>query len=69
VNLKHRDVFQQRDHAENDDDDPADLLGATVERQHVDEIENKDNDKKGNKYTDDHALPFQGAELAPLAFA
>jgi hypothetical protein len=30
--LKHRDVFQQRDHAQNDDDDARDLLGATIER-------------------------------------
>jgi len=38
---KRRDVFQQRDHAEDDDDHPADLLGAAIDRQHVDQMENE----------------------------
>src|SRR5438445_7713504 len=36
-----RDVSQQRDHAQHDHDDPRDLLGAGIERKHVDEIEDK----------------------------
>src|ERR1700709_811984 len=55
TSLKHRDVFQQRDHAEHDHDHPADLLGAAVERQHVDEIEDQDNDEKRDQYADEHA--------------
>jgi len=53
--LKHRDVFQQRDHPEDDDDDAADLLGAAVERQQVDEIENEDYDEKRDEYAGKHA--------------
>jgi hypothetical protein len=53
--LKHRDVFQQRDHAEHDHDDAADLFGAAVERQQVDEIEDQDNDEKRDEYADEHA--------------
>jgi hypothetical protein len=52
--LKYRDVFQQRNDAENDDDDTRDLLGATVERQQVDQIENENNDKKCDEHTDKH---------------
>src|SRR5882762_2167192 len=49
---EHRDVLQKRDHAEHDDDDAADLLGAAVERQHVDEVEHENNDEKGDEYAD-----------------
>jgi hypothetical protein len=52
--LEHRDIFQERDDAEHDDDHAADLLGAAIERQHVDQIENEDNDKKGDEHTDKH---------------
>jgi hypothetical protein len=51
---EYRDVFQQRDHAEDDDDDARDLLGATIERQQVNQIENKNNDEKRNQYTHKH---------------
>lgn len=37
--LKDRDVFQQRNDAENDHDDPCDLFGAAIERQQIDQIE------------------------------
>src|SRR5450432_2173416 len=57
--LKYRDVFQQRDHAEDDHDDAANLLGAAVERQHVDEIEDEDNDEKRDEYADKHAGPLR----------
>ena len=46
---------QQRQHAENNDDDATDLFGATIERQHVDEIEDEDNDKKRDQCADKHA--------------
>src|SRR5258708_16596078 len=55
ASLKHRDVFQQRDHAEDDDDDARDLLGAAVERQQVDQIENENNDEKCNQRDHQHA--------------
>src|SRR5258708_38603479 len=53
-NLKHRDVFQERDHAEDDHDDARDLLGAAVKRQHVDQIKNENNDEKCDEYADKH---------------
>jgi len=40
-----------------DHDHAADLLGAAVERQHVDEIEDEDNDEKRDEYADKHAGP------------
>jgi hypothetical protein len=54
--LKYRDIFQERDDAKHDDDDAADLLGAAIERQHVDQIKDENNDKKGDEYTDNHRL-------------
>jgi hypothetical protein len=48
------DVFQQRNHAKDDHDDTRDLFGATVERQQVDQIENKDNNEKRNQRTHKH---------------
>jgi hypothetical protein len=45
------DVLQQRNHAEDDHDDARDLLGAAVDRQQVNQIENKDNDEKRNQRT------------------
>ena len=58
VSLDHRDVFQQRDHADDDHDDARDLLGAAVERQQVDQIENENNDEKRDECTDKHAGPL-----------
>jgi hypothetical protein len=46
---------QQRQHAENNDDDPTYLFGATIERQHVDKIKDEDNDKKRDQCADKHA--------------
>src|ERR1700730_24648 len=47
--IEYRDIFQQRNHAEDDHHHAGDLLGAAVERQQVDQIENKNNDEKGNQ--------------------
>jgi hypothetical protein len=52
--LKYCDVFQQRNYAKDDHDDARDLLGAAVDRQQVDQIENKDNDEKRNQRTNKH---------------
>jgi hypothetical protein len=55
--LKHRDVFQQGDHAEDDDDDPYNLFGAAIERQQVDQIKNENDDEKCDQCTDKHPDP------------
>src|SRR5437870_2548339 len=52
---EHRDVLQQRNHAEHDDDDAHDLFGTAVERQQVDQIENEDDDEEGDESADKHA--------------
>ena len=41
-----------------------DLLGATVDRQHVDEIEHQDDDEEGDEhaYEDGHAFDPFGSE-------
>jgi len=52
--LENRDVFQQRNHAEDDHYDARDLFGAAVDRQHVDQIENKNNDEKCDERADKH---------------
>ena len=44
--------------ADDDDDDARDLLGAAVERQHVDQIKNENNDKESDEYADEHAGPL-----------
>jgi hypothetical protein len=51
---EHCDIFQQRDHAEDDHDDARDLLGATIDREQVDQIQNQNNDEKSNQRTDEH---------------
>src|SRR6516165_8631933 len=53
---KYRDIFEQRKHAEDDDDDAHDLLGAAVERQQIDQIENENNDEKGDENTYKHCF-------------
>src|ERR1700733_2092988 len=61
-------IFQQRQHADDDDDDAHDLFGATVDRQHVHEIEDEYDDKKGDQEADEdgHENPrFDVAELIP----
>jgi hypothetical protein len=55
--LKYRDVFQQRNDAEDNDDDPRDLLGAAVERQQIDQIEDQNNDQKRDECADNHRKP------------
>jgi len=52
--LEHRDVLQQRNHAEDDHDDPRDLPGAAVERQQVDQIQDENDDEKCHEYTYKH---------------
>ena len=54
---KYRDVFQEREDPEDDHDDAADLLGAAVDRQHVDQIEDEDDDEEGDKRTDEKRPP------------
>jgi hypothetical protein len=59
--LKYRDVFQQGNHAEDDYDDARDLLGAAIDRQQIDQVENKNNDHKRDQRTDKHPeIPFNG---------
>jgi hypothetical protein len=55
--LKHRDVFQQRNDTEDDDDDSTDLLGASVERQQIDQVQNENDDQKRDECTDKHSYP------------
>jgi hypothetical protein len=45
---------QQRQHADHDDDDLYDALNASVHRQHVDEIKDKDDDEERDKGADEH---------------
>lgn len=41
-------IAEQRQHANDDDNDAHNLLGAAVYRQHVDEIKHKQNDDEGD---------------------
>src|SRR5262245_719552 len=52
--LEHREILQQRDHANHDDDHLHNLLGAGVKRQHVDKIEHEDNDEESDEHADEH---------------
>jgi hypothetical protein len=60
--LENRDIFQQRNYPENNHNDARDLLGAAINGQHVDQIENKNNDEKGDQRTDKH---FDSPEALP----
>src|ERR1700689_4523199 len=51
---EHRDIFQQRNHAEDDHHDACDLLGAAVERQQVDQVQDQNDDEKRDEYADQH---------------
>src|SRR6516165_10803044 len=51
---KYRDIFEQRNNAEDDHDDAHDLLGAAVKRQQINQIENENNNEKGDQYTCKH---------------
>jgi hypothetical protein len=64
VGLEKLDILQQREHADDDDNDADDLLRAAVNRQHVNEIKNQNNDKKCNENADQ-----QAHGLAPLSIA
>jgi hypothetical protein len=70
VGLENLDIFQQREHADDDDDDADDLFRAAVNRQHVDEIKNQNDDKKCNENADQQAhglapYPLQAGDLIP----
>jgi hypothetical protein len=58
--LEDREVPQQRDYADNDHDDTDDLLGAAVDRQHVDEVKHQNNNDKRDQDTDENVH-----EIAP----
>jgi hypothetical protein len=49
--LINREIFEQRQNAYDDNDDPDDLLRPPVNRQHIDQIKNKNNDKEGYEDT------------------
>jgi hypothetical protein len=51
--LEDSEIAQQGQDADDDHDDANDLFGATVDRQHVDEIKNKNNDQKGDENADE----------------
>jgi hypothetical protein len=46
---EHREIFQDRNDTDDDDDGTDDLLGAAVDRKQVDQIQNKNDDKKCNQ--------------------
>jgi hypothetical protein len=58
-----RDNFSSEIDADDDDDDACDLLGAAVERQQVDEIEDQDNDEKCDECADEHAGPLMASVI------
>jgi hypothetical protein len=47
--LKYCEIAQQRENADNDDDHAHDLFGAAVDRQHVDQIENQNDDEESDQ--------------------
>ena len=65
--LKHRDVFQQGNHAKDDHDDAHDLLGTAVERQQVDQIQNENNDEKCDNRTYSIRIPPIDAKNSKLS--
>ena len=60
--LKNRDVFQERQDADDHHDHPNDLFRATVDRQQVDEVKHQNNDNERNQRTDQKTY-----DLAPLS--
>src|SRR4051794_22551958 len=50
------DVFQQRDHADDDHDDARDLLGAAIQRQQVDQVRNQNDDQKRHECADQQEI-------------
>src|SRR5271155_4157300 len=69
LRLKYREVAQQRENADDDHDHAHDLLGAAVDRQHVDEIKDENDDDKGNQDADEHRheSPRGEISLSPTA--
>ena len=59
-----RQIFQQRQYADDDDDDAHDLFGAAIDRQHVDEVKHQDDDKKRDQKADDKG-PWPPLALMP----
>jgi hypothetical protein len=54
ADLEYGEIFQQRNDADDDHDNTRDLFGTAVERQHIDQIQNENNDKKRDQNTDEH---------------
>jgi hypothetical protein len=52
--LEHVDIFQQCQNADHDHDDLDDLFRAPVDRQHIDEIEDQDNDQERDQNADEY---------------
>src|SRR5262249_17917129 len=48
-------IFQEREHTDDDHDHAHDLLGPTVDRQHIDQIKHENNDKERYENTDQNA--------------
>lgn len=61
---EHRQIFQQRNDADDDDDDLRDLFRAAVDRQAGDEIENQDDHQEGDQDADQC-----GSSQAPNSFS
>jgi hypothetical protein len=70
---KDREIFQQRDDANDDDDHAHDLLRTAIKRQHVDEIKYQNDDDESNECANEdvHSYsPFDNDALGrPLNFA
>ena len=66
VRSRHPEVFQQRQDADDDDDDAHDLLGAAVDRQHVDEIENENDDEERDENADENGRDRSAAVLVAI---
>src|ERR1700692_917112 len=64
--LVDREIFQQRQDTDNDHDDTHNLLGAAVDRQHVDEVEHKYNDQKRDQDADEHGRKIPCVEIDGL---
>jgi len=59
---RHRDIFQQRNHTEDDHHDGAICLAPAVERQQVDQVQDQDDDEKRDEYADKHPkIPLKTA--------
>src|SRR5215475_7746223 len=63
--LEDREVAQQGQDADDDHDHAHDLLGAAVDRQHVDEVKHENDDDERDQGADEerHAIPRGGGEM------